>query len=278
MKKYLLLSLVWLFTVAHMHGEEIVGEIGEVGETGVTGAADYQTDGFPLHTAVRENNVTEVKRLISSGADVNKKDYQGYTPLHWSANADFLRAASVDCLTIAQLFVDAGADVNARDYHGENTPLDGAAFWGREEMVQLLLNAGADVALKNSVGYTALDEAEMFGRNEKVIALLKDAVAANSSFMGILKKTFFERPTVQWLMEHQFIATMAFTLMAMIIGNRVLAYYRKLPYPGLHTLPIPAQVPEPVIFALQPQQEVPSYMLIQVSQAWLTAATNPTHS
>lgn len=197
MKKYLVLSLLCLFTAANMHGE------------------------FPLHTAVRENNMTEVKRLIASGADVNEKDYTGYTPLHWSANADFLRAASADCLTIAQLLVDAGADVNAHDYYGENTPLDGAAFWGHEEMIKLLLNAGADVTLKNKAGYTALDEAEMFARNEKVIALLKDAVAANSSYLSLVKKTFFEHPTVQWFIHHSpALCTMAIVALPILLRLR----------------------------------------------------------
>jgi hypothetical protein len=216
----------------------VTGAWGTTGVTGATGAAydRYHTGEFPLHTAVRENNVTEVKRLIASGADVNEKDYTGYTPLHWSANADFLNAVSVNCLAIAQLLVDAGADVNAHDYYGENTPLDGAAFWGHEEMIKLLLNAGADVTLKNKAGYTALDEAEMFARNEKVIALLKDAEAAKLSLWN-------------WIANYPKISATAATLIAVLVGSRIHAYYNRLPYPGLATLQVQAPVQNlPVIF------------------------------
>jgi ankyrin repeat protein len=37
-----------------------------------------------LIEATRENNLSEVERLLSVGADVNAKDVNGWTPLHWA--------------------------------------------------------------------------------------------------------------------------------------------------------------------------------------------------
>jgi ankyrin repeat protein len=37
-----------------------------------------------LIRASARNNLAEVSRLLSVGADVNAKDLDGYTPLHWA--------------------------------------------------------------------------------------------------------------------------------------------------------------------------------------------------
>ena len=36
----------------------------------------------PLHTACKNGDLARVKKLVSEGADVNKKDKLGYTPIH----------------------------------------------------------------------------------------------------------------------------------------------------------------------------------------------------
>jgi hypothetical protein len=186
MKKYLLLSLLCFVTVANMHGEGVVGEIGEVGETGMTGHSGH----YELFCAIWSNNVSEVKRLIASGADVNEKGDTGCTLLYFAAQANFLN--------IAQVLIDAGADVNAQNNWGA-TSLHIAAAFGADRVLELLLRAGADVTLKDKAGYTALDGAEMFARrNEKVIALLKDVEAANASYLSIIKAGGLPGNDVYW--------------------------------------------------------------------------------
>jgi hypothetical protein len=199
MKKYLLLSLLCLFTIANMHGEGAIGEIGEVGETGIT---DHSRDlAYELLRASWSNDVSGVKRLIALGADVNEKCYAGWTPLYFAVEANFL--------TIAQVLIDAGADVNVQDKDNKtplhiaigfghqghtrmvtlllnagsniniqdnkgNTPLYDAVFWGESEIVELLLEMGADTTIKNNQGETALDNA-IAHYNHKITELLRKA-------------------------------------------------------------------------------------------------------
>ena len=53
------------------------------------------------------------------------------------------------------LFLSNGADIEEKDEKGR-TPLVSAAFWGSEEIVQILVDSGASVAAKDQQGQTAL--------------------------------------------------------------------------------------------------------------------------
>jgi len=61
----------------------------------------------------RLTNNRYVSELISKGADVNAKDEDGMTPLHW--------AASQGHKDIAELLIAKGADVNAKTSHSART-------------------------------------------------------------------------------------------------------------------------------------------------------------
>jgi ankyrin repeat protein len=67
-----------------------------------------------LIDAARENNLTEVSRLLSVGADANSKDDDGETPLHW--------ASMMGHVQVFKELVDHGADIEAKDNDGM-TPL-----------------------------------------------------------------------------------------------------------------------------------------------------------
>ena len=75
-----------------------------------------------------------VKVLIAAGADVNKADWDGETPLY--------RAACNNNEAVVKALIAAGADVNKADDDGE-TPLWYAARNGHEAVVKVLIAAGA---------------------------------------------------------------------------------------------------------------------------------------
>ena len=68
-----------------------------------------------LIEAIRNNDLSKCKTLISQGANVNAKEIRfQWTPLHW--------AASEDHLEMTELLVENGADINATNIDGE-TPV-----------------------------------------------------------------------------------------------------------------------------------------------------------
>ena len=96
-------------------------------------------------------------------ADVNAKNFSGYTPLH-----DAVDAGNV---AIARMLISNEADLNLGNSNG-STPLHLAALWGNVDCVQLLLENGSDgsdvnrsdvnrsdVNARNKFGNTPLHEA-----------------------------------------------------------------------------------------------------------------------
>ena len=100
----------------------------------------------PLHGAAWTGDVSEVKRLIAEGADVNHIDTAHETPLHGAAawgHADVVR-----------VLVASGARVNVPGTTGLS-PLHWAAGWGNLETVRVLLESGSDIHALNEFGKTA---------------------------------------------------------------------------------------------------------------------------
>ena len=101
-----------------------------------------------LHDAALEGDVERVRQLLDQGADPNRKNATGYTPLQLAARSG--RSASVEAL------LDAGAELDVRDSHG-NTPLGMSMFSTTGDAVAtvgLLLERGADPDSKNNAGET----------------------------------------------------------------------------------------------------------------------------
>jgi ankyrin repeat protein len=114
------------------------------------------SDSKKLHSAAFYGNISEAKKLIDKGADVNWEDTTG-TALHQAAYKGHIK--------MAQLLIDNGADINARikesaarvffnafagffgDIDVRNafgaTPLHAAVNGSQREMVKWLLSKGA---------------------------------------------------------------------------------------------------------------------------------------
>lgn len=118
------------------------------------------TEESALHYAVTNNDIEFVELLIDYGAEVDKKNKQGCTPL--------IRAIQRKSLPVAQLLLDHGADINLKC--GKLHPL-GEAANHCSEIAKLFLERGINVNAKSS-GKTPLDYAIENGDLELVKILL----------------------------------------------------------------------------------------------------------
>jgi ankyrin repeat protein len=128
-----------------------------------------------LIEAARENNLPEVERLLSVGADVDAKDeFVGSTPLHWATKNGHMQ--------VFQALLDHGADMEVANNNGWN-PLHMACCQGQLAVVNELLSRGANTEAKDSEGDTALHWASLKGHMAIVKALLScgaDILAVNN--------------------------------------------------------------------------------------------------
>jgi len=120
-----------------------------------------------LSNAVIANDFDRVKFLVSKGADVNKADSQGWTPLQ--------RAARQRHDKMIALLIELGADVNA----GEPTPLVAAVMRDHVPSVKVLLDHGADVEKPGEDGYRPLPLAIAEDKYESAKALMEAGAKVN---------------------------------------------------------------------------------------------------
>jgi ankyrin repeat protein len=123
----------------------------------------------PLLRAAKAQDAPAIKLLVEHGAIIDLPNSQGMTPMvaasgMGSVDADTrgnYNAADIQERSIAslELLLTHGAEINGRAGRFQQTPLDGAAFWGWNKVVEYLLSKGADINLKDGRGFTALDYA-----------------------------------------------------------------------------------------------------------------------
>lgn len=106
--------------------------------------------------AAQEQASSEVVRILleKGKANINHRDKQGKTAIHWSAKFGILRTV--------QILVEHGAAVNYRT-NEEYTPLHFAAEKGDREVCQYLISVGANIAAINKSGSTAASLARKHG-------------------------------------------------------------------------------------------------------------------
>ncbi|KAL6281725.1 hypothetical protein ACE6H2_018606 [Prunus campanulata] len=94
-----------------------------------------------VNCAAYDGDYYRVKRLIGAGADPNKTDYDGRSPL--------LVAASKGYEDIIRFLIDQGADAEISDKFG-NTPLLEAIKNGHDQVASLLVKAGASLTIDDA--------------------------------------------------------------------------------------------------------------------------------
>ena len=134
--------------------------------------ARANTDGLPLIAAVKAADAGAVERLLAQGADVDRRQPDGATALHWAAFRDDGR--------VAGLLLAAGADVGTANELGA-TPLWLAAENGSAAMIERLLAAGADANVALPEGETPVMTAARAGTAAGVRALVAAGADVNAA-------------------------------------------------------------------------------------------------
>ncbi len=85
---------------------------------------------MPLHKAVSDGDIEQVKKLIEDGADINAQNDLGRTPIYYAIERNHI--------DLVKLLISKNADVNAKDLY-DNTSLHFAARRGSRELTELLI-------------------------------------------------------------------------------------------------------------------------------------------
>ena len=136
--------------------------------------------------------LAEVKLWIATGGDVNAKDENGVTPLHWAAVASAPGR-------VAQLLLENGAKIVADGYG--YTPLHFAMpARNAPSFAKVLIDYGADVNAKSNRGYTPLHLAvkygvgygDSYGETELVQLLIDNGADVNANEAPLLYEAILE--------------------------------------------------------------------------------------
>ena len=159
-----------------MHHEKCLAVLLAAALCAGSGVARAQTAAAPgvspLIAAVRNGDVGELRARLAAGVDVNARQPDGATALHWAVHHEDVAAAD--------LLIGAGAAADAANDLGV-TPLLMACRAGHGALVERLLAAGADANTALPSGETALMAAARAGSLEAVNALLKRRARVNAA-------------------------------------------------------------------------------------------------
>ena len=130
-----------------------------------------------LYSAIRANDIPQMKSLLDKGVGANEAGPEGVTPL--------MAAAEIGSLDAMKLLVDRHADVNAKNASGST-----ALMWSVTDAkkVSLLLDHGADVNVAARSGRTALIIASFVNPSADVVRMLMGK-GANVAVMDQRKVT-----------------------------------------------------------------------------------------
>ncbi|OQR80629.1 hypothetical protein ACHHYP_17402 [Achlya hypogyna] len=126
----------------------------------------------PINSAANRGELSVVEQLIAAGADINQANESGWTPLYV--------AASKSNLPVVKALMTSGADINLACIDGL-TPIHSAASKGHVTVVEALAAGGADINQASKNGSTPINSAAAKGFLPVVKALVAAAVDFNKA-------------------------------------------------------------------------------------------------
>lgn len=97
----------------------------------------------------QEGNTNQVMKILNSGnVDIDEKDAEGMSLLHWACDRGLCE--------MVKMLLKNGASINLQDDSDKQTPLHFATFCCHEEIIKILLSHGADKTITNCDGDTAV--------------------------------------------------------------------------------------------------------------------------
>lgn len=177
----------------------------------------------PLVDAMMMGNTEFVKFLLLLGADPNRRDVEGVTPMMRALLTRFPGTTlSLKDMKVLSLVIDHGADVNARNNDGV-TPLIYASVAGNLPAVRMLLEKGARINDRDNDGWSALMHAcengkdgiarELVSRGADIASKGKDgldaatlcAVRGNNALLQVLKARGAKKPDAKMIARYRLI-------------------------------------------------------------------------
>jgi ankyrin repeat protein len=173
-----------------------------------------------LNIASSRSSHELVELLLKKGADSNKADNRGNTPLHLACEKRYcegyhkterIKREKIEQekqVKIAILLLNNGAQVDAPNNKG-HTPLHLAAYGGHKDLTKLLMQKEANINLADKKGITALHYALTYGKESEgvVEALLENNADVNkASYDGETPLAYSwclaAAPAIKMLLEH----------------------------------------------------------------------------
>ncbi|KAF5749903.1 STELAR K+ outward rectifier isoform 2 [Tripterygium wilfordii] len=122
-----------------------------------------------VNSAAYHGDINQLKGLIRAGADPNKTDYDGRSPLHLAAARGYE--------DIVQFLIQGGVEINIKDKFG-NSPLLEATKNGHDRVASLLSNEGASLLIDDAGSFLCTAVAK--GDYDFVKRMLSNGVDPNS--------------------------------------------------------------------------------------------------
>ncbi|EAY12469.1 ankyrin repeat protein, putative [Trichomonas vaginalis G3] len=126
----------------------------------------------PLHICAANDKQDKAKFFIENGAEIDLTNNDGYTPLHIAT----IRKSN----KTAKILIENGADINKYTTYEKKAPLHLASMCGAKEIAQCLISHGAVVNDKDDDSFTPLHLSERNNNLEVSLLLLQNGADVNA--------------------------------------------------------------------------------------------------